>query len=154
MNVLSAEGLSKSFHETPLFSNLTIGLSANQKCALIAANGTGKTTLMKILAGAESVEEGNVTVRSGYTIGYLSQQPEFNEELSVLDGLFSDENEVLKVIGDYEKAVALHADASVLQNLIEKIDALNGWTFEARVREVLGRLGIHDFDKKIKLPYY
>lgn len=151
MNVLSAEGLSKSFHETPLFSNLTIGLSANQKCALIAANGTGKTTLMKILAGAESVEEGNVTVRSGYTIGYLSQQPEFNEELSVLDGLFSDENEVLKVIGDYEKAVALHADASVLQNLIEKIDALNGWTFEARVREVLGRLGIHDFDKKIKL---
>ncbi|HNR20666.1 MAG: ABC-F family ATP-binding cassette domain-containing protein [Bacteroidetes bacterium] len=150
MNVLSAEGLSKSFHETPLFTNLTIGLSANQKCALIAANGTGKTTLMKILAGTETPESGTVTVRSGYTVGYLSQQPEFNEELSVLDGLFKDENEVLKVIGDYEKAVALHADASVLQNLIEKIDALNGWTFEARVREVLGRLGIHDFDKKIK----
>lgn len=150
MNVLSAEGLSKSFHETPLFTNLTIGLSANQKCALIAANGTGKTTLMKILAGAETPESGTVTVRSGYTVGYLSQQPEFNEELSVLDGLFKDENEVLKVIGDYEKAVALHADAAVLQNLIEKIDTLNGWTFEARVREVLGRLGIHDFDKKIK----
>jgi ATP-binding cassette subfamily F protein uup len=150
MNVLSAEGLSKSFHETPLFTNLTIGLSANQKCALIAANGTGKTTLMKILAGAETPESGTVTVRSGYTVGYLSQQPEFNEELSVLDGLFKDENEVLKVIGDYEKAVALHADAAVLQNLIDKIDTLNGWTFEARVREVLGRLGIHDFDKKIK----
>lgn len=150
MNVLSAEGLSKSFHETPLFTNLTIGLSANKKCALIAANGTGKTTLMKILAGAEFAESGTVTVRSGYTVGYLSQQPEFNEELSVLDGLFKDENEVLKVIGDYEKAVALHADAAVLQNLVEKIDALNGWTFEARVREVMSRLGIHDFDKKIK----
>lgn len=150
MNVLSAEGLSKSYHETPLFSNLTIGLSAGQKCALIAANGSGKSTLMKILAGFEQPDAGSVTLRSGHTIGYLSQQHDFNEELSVLEGLFDNKNEIFKIIGEYEKAIALHAQPDVLQHLIEKIDALNGWTFEARVREVLGRLGVHDFEKKIK----
>lgn len=150
MNYLAAEGLSKSFTETPLFTDISISLQKNQKMALIAANGTGKSTLLKILAGKETPDSGSVSVRNGIAIGYLEQDPKMDPSLSVMDAVFDGSNPVLKALGDYEVLSALgeKADHDELQRLIDLIDSLQAWDFEAKAREILSRLGIHRLDQK------
>jgi len=152
VNYLSAEGLSKSYSENPLFSGLNISLQKNQKVALIAANGSGKSTLLKILAGKETADSGTVSVRKGLTIGYLDQEPFLNPESPVIDTIFDSSNPVMKALGAYEAYTALgdKADQAVLQQLTDRIDALGAWQFEARAREILSRLGIHDMDQLAK----
>lgn len=152
MNYLTAESLSKAYDETPLFENLNISLNANQKMALIAANGSGKTTLLLMLAGKEIPDKGKVTSRNGITIGYLEQQPEFYAEATVMDSIFKKDHPVLHALGEYEKCLdeGDKADHKLMQQLIDKIDALQAWDYEAKAHEILGKLGIHDFDKQIK----
>jgi ATP-binding cassette subfamily F protein uup len=88
VNYLTAEGLSKAFTETVLFSGISISLQKNQKMALIAANGSGKTTLLKILAGKESPDSGTVSVRNSITIGYLEQDPWLHPDSAIIDTIF------------------------------------------------------------------
>lgn len=165
MNYLTAENLSKSFGEKPLFTNINISLSENQKTALIAANGSGKTTLLKILASKETTETGIVTSRNGITIGYLEQDPSLVSTATIRENLFMSDNKMLQLIGEYEEALfiseSFHKNAGEnanntnheleainekLHNLMHQMDDMNAWSYEAKVSEVMGKLNIHDLN--------
>lgn len=153
MNLFTAEGISKAFNEKPLFSKIDISLSEGQKMALIAANGSGKTTLMKIIAGKEVADEGIVSFRKDLRVGYLEQDPQFPPTASVMDCIFEPGHPVLHAIGEYEQIInsGEEIDPGKLQIVMDTIDSLNGWDYEARAAEVLGKLGIHQLDKETKL---
>ena len=102
MNYLQAEQLSKSYGEKILFDDISFGIEKGQKVALIARNGTGKSSLMRILAGIDSPDSGKVSVRNGLRIAFLDQNPPFENDITVLDALFASENEAMKALRDYE----------------------------------------------------
>ncbi len=151
MNYLSAEGLSKSYDERQLFSDLTFGIDQGQKVALVGVNGCGKSTLMKIIAGLENADGGVVSFRKGLTVAMLPQNPDFNDEDKVVEAVFDGDHEVLNLIRDYEVALQKSerdpTKAPDLTPLLERMDALNAWEYESDVKQVLGKLGIHDFDQ-------
>lgn len=151
MNFLSADNISKSFGERWLFKNLNFGISQGQRVALVGVNGSGKTTLLNVLAGKLPPDEGSVSVRKEITIGFLGQNPEFDEELTVQQTIFGGQGEVLDTIRDYEVAIS-HPDTSaeVMQHLMERMDELQAWDFEIKVKQILSKLGIHDLEKQIK----
>ncbi len=151
MNILTTEGLSKSYSETSLFTDLSISLSEGQKIALIAANGSGKTTLLRIIAGKEKADSGTVSMRKDTTVGYLEQDPLFPPASLVMDCIFQYDHPVMHTIGEYERLIDMgeHADPKELQRVMDRLDALNGWDYESRAAEVLGKLGIHDLDKPV-----
>lgn len=148
MNYLSAENIAKSYGDKWLFKNITIGLNRGDKVALIGANGTGKTTLMTILAGITPTDEGEVSIRKDIRVGYLDQAPDFAAELPLLEVLFSGNNPVAEAVKAYEQALLLN-DEKRLTTAIEQVDSLQGWDFEARVKEILGKLGIQEVEKTV-----
>ncbi|HEX5002242.1 MAG TPA: ABC-F family ATP-binding cassette domain-containing protein, partial [Bacteroidia bacterium] len=152
MNYLSAEGLSKSYSETPLFEGLSISLQKGQKMALIAANGSGKSTLLRILAGYETPDNGVVSVRNDITTGYLEQDPRLAPDVAVIDAILESSHPAAQILAEYEKLVARGAGAEEekMHAVIEKMDALNAWDYEARAREILSRLGITDVEQAAK----
>ena len=105
MNYLSVENISKSFGEVALFSNVSFGINKDQKIAFIAKNGTGKTTILNIIAGLDSPDSGQVVSRKGIKIEYLSQEDNLDDSLTVEETIFNSDNETLKVIEEYEKAL-------------------------------------------------
>lgn len=147
MNHLSVEQLSKSYHEQPLFENLTFGISQGQKVALVGKNGCGKSTLLKIIGGLESPDSGSVVFRKDIKVGYLAQNPEFSAHLTVKDYLFDQENELLSTVSAYEQFIEApepDMESKEYENLINRMDALNAWDLESQVKQILGKLGIHD----------
>ncbi|MFN8347198.1 MAG: ABC-F family ATP-binding cassette domain-containing protein [Spirosomataceae bacterium] len=148
MNYLSAENIAKSFGDKWLFKGITFGLSRGDKVALIGANGTGKTTLMTILAGITPPDEGVVSVRKDIRVGYLDQAPDFDHELPIIEVLFSGKNPVAAAVKEYERAL-LSGDNNALAKAIEVVDSLEAWDFEARVKEILGKLGLHEVNAKV-----
>ena len=150
MNYLSAENLSRSYGERVLFQNITFGIDKGQKMALVAKNGTGKTSMLRILAGLEPPETGEVVTRNGISIGYLQQEPELNPEHSVMDAIFDPTNEIMSVVREYEEAVLDEADPERMQRSFEAMDRHNAWDIEAQAKEILTSLNITDFDQKIK----
>jgi ATP-binding cassette subfamily F protein uup len=151
MNILTAEGLSKSFSEKILFEGISISLQKNQKSALIAANGFGKSTLLKIIAGRETADQGKVSIRNSVTLGYLEQEPPLNPNARIIDVIFDSTSLVLNALGRYEKLVDLGdlADQNELQNTIDLIESLGAWDHESKAREILSKLGIHDLERTI-----
>jgi len=149
MNYLSVENLSKSFGERKLFSNISFGISQGQKIALVGINGAGKSTLMKIIMGLEISDTGQVGVNQSIKVAYVHQNPVFEGKMSIYQTIFDQSNsEVLKVIEDYHKAM-LDAESGIdnsdkMTVLFEKMDAFQAWDFEYQVKEVLGKLGLHD----------
>lgn len=126
-------------------------MDKGQKMALVAKNGTGKTSLLRILADLEPPEgNGKVVFRNGLTIGYLKQEPELNPEHSVLDAVFDPTNEVMQKVREYEEAVADESDPERLQRAFDEMDRLNAWDIEARAKEILSSLNITEFDQKVK----
>lgn len=150
MNYLSAESVSKSFGDKWLFKNVFVGVSKGEKVALVGANGSGKTTLLNILAGVMPPDEGGVSVRKNISIGYLSQNPELDEKLSVMDTLFATRNPAMAAVRAYENALQHSHDGDALQHATEQMDALNAWDYEAKIKEILGRLGIYDLEKPVQ----
>src|ERR1017187_9243415 len=150
MNYLTTENLTKSYADEYLFKDLTLGISKGQKVALVAANGTGKTTLMKILAGKEVQDAGTVTFRKGITIGFLEQEPDLNDEDTIWETLFKAENAMMTAVRRYELLIEDHGDQDLLQKAMDKMDSLQAWDYEARVKQILGKLGIHHLSQKIK----
>lgn len=149
MNYLSAESLSKSFRETWLFKDITLGVSRGDKIALVGANGAGKSTLLKILTGQIQSDSGKVVLRDGIRSGYLQQQPNVPAETPVKSILFDDSNKVAKVVRDYEDA--LHdpnTDPDRMQTLLEQMSELNAWDYDAKVQEITGKLGVPSLDMK------
>src|SRR5690606_7398929 len=151
MNYLSVESVSKRFDEKVLLDDVTFGISQGQKVALVGINGSGKSTLLKIIASIEVPDQGQVTVRNGISMAFLSQNPELDPEATVLEAIFDGENEMLQTIKAYEKALydAQHnADQGEdLAHLMEQMDALQAWDYESQVQQILGKLGIHDLDQ-------
>ncbi len=141
MNYLSAENLSKSTGERWLFRNITFGLSKGDKVALVGRNGTGKTSLMDVLAGIQSAEEGTISLRREIRLGYLSQNPDLDENQTVLDILFLGESPLLQAIRTYEKALIDGSDDEIA-DATEQMETQKAWDYESKVKQVLGRLGV------------
>ncbi len=136
-----------------LFNDISLGISKGQKTALIARNGTGKTTLMNIIAGVDAADSGQITIRRDTRIAYLRQNPQYEAHMSVLDILFTGDNEFMAAIRDYEAALEHFrlehntANQHALDTGIARMNVLQAWDYETRVREILGRFGITDLSK-------
>jgi ATP-binding cassette subfamily F protein uup len=149
MNYLSAENISKNYNERWLFRGINFGILKGDKVALVGQNGTGKTTLMNILAGIIPADEGTVSIRKGISVGYLFQSPSFDENLSVMDTLFTGESLANQAIKLYEKSLLHPEDMDLMSEALELMDKYQAWDYESRVKQILGKLGIHDFERKI-----
>lgn len=149
MNYLSVENLSKAYGDKVLFEKITFGISRGDKVALVAKNGTGKTTLLNILKGKEIADEGRVSWRKELTVEFLSQEPVFDEEMTVIDTLLNAKNKFTDVIKRYNLAVA--GDESVdMDAVIMEMTDLNAWDYENKVEEILSRLQIKQLKQPIK----
>jgi ATP-binding cassette subfamily F protein uup len=149
LNYLSAELIAKTFNDRWLFKEISLGISQGEKFALVGNNGVGKSTLLKILTGEMQPDQGKVSVRQGIRLGFLTQQPTVDSQLSVKDILFSDANEIARVVKEYEDCIH-HPDTSGerMQAVLEKMEELKAWDYENKVHEIIDKLGVPDIDKK------
>lgn len=149
MNFLSVENITKSLGLRVLFSNLTFGINQGQKVALVAKNGTGKTSLLKILAGKDSPDSGVVSVRKDIKIAFLDQEPDLPLTKTIFDAVYDAENPLLKTIMSYELALEHPENAKGLQKAIDQMDALQAWDYEIRIKQILGELKIYDLHQEM-----
>jgi len=149
MNYLSVENISKSFGELTLFENISFGINKDQKIAFIAKNGTGKTSMLNIIAGVDSSDTGQVISRKDLKIEYLSQEDNLNDTLTVEETIFDSDNETLKVIEEYEHALLNPEDENEYQRAFEKMERLNAWDFETQFKQILSKLKLDDLTKKV-----
>ncbi len=156
MNLLSVEQLSKSYGDKVLFKDLNFGIQKGEKIALVARNGTGKSTLLRILAGLEVADSGTVSLRKDSKIIYLEQEPPFDPDKSVSEILFSTDQPIMALIREYEillEEQSLQPDSfdhRRLEVITARMDAERAWDYEVRVRQVLSRLDIHDLKKPVR----
>lgn len=148
MHYLSAEGIEKSYGITPLFQQLSFHISEGDKIALIARNGSGKTSLLRILAGKDTPDEGSIWINKDVDIALFEQEPLFEESKSILDNIFLHQHPVLNAIKEYE-AISEGNDAAALNTAIVKMDELQAWDFDAKVKQILGKLNIHQLQQPV-----
>ena len=149
MNLLTVENISKSYGELVLFSDISFGINKDQKIALIAKNGSGKTSILNIMSGKDTSETGQVTTRKGIKISFLEQEPDLNPNLTIEETIFTTDNEILKVIANYEKAVENPEDTEQYQKAFEAMERLNAWDFETQYKQILFQLQLSKLDAKI-----
>lgn len=149
MNLLTVENISKSYGELVLFENLSFGINKDQKIALIAKNGTGKTSILNILSGADSPDTGQVNYRKSTRVSFLAQEPVMNPDLTVEETIFASDNEVLQVIRNYEKALENPEDADAYQTAFEAMDRFQAWDFETQYKQILFKLKLEDLNAKV-----
>jgi len=150
MNYISAESVSKAYEDKWLFKNISFGLNRGQKVALIGINGSGKSTLLKVLSGIEAPDEGIVAVNRDIRRGFLHQEPDFGDALTVKDALYSNDIEVLQIIARYEDCIRKPDDTQALQRAMEDMDKFNAWDYEQQIKEIIGKVGLPDFEASIK----
>jgi len=150
MNYLSVESISKSFGERVLFDNISFGINKDQKIAFIAKNGSGKTTIMNIINGFDEPDSGQVVVRKNIKMAFLSQKPNLQEELTIEESIFASDNEILKVIARYEKALQNPENEEAYQAAFDEMDHWNAWDFETQFKQILFKLKLEDFSLKVK----
>lgn len=148
---LSVENLSKRFGDRLIFEGLTFGIIKGQKVALVARNGTGKTTLLRILTGEDQPDDGNVVYNNDVRMAYLAQDHGLNDELSILENLFDADNEMVRAIKNYEEVLLKgeNVDQDIMQEAINKMDQSGAWNYEADAKQILGKLNIHNLGLKI-----
>ncbi len=145
---LQIENLTKSYGDRLLFADVTFGINEGDKIGLIAKNGMGKTTLLRCIAGQESVDSGTVTFTSGLRMGFLEQSPQLDENLTVTEACLQADSAVTQAIRTYEEALASGDDARIAA-ASEAMDAANAWDYEDRLRQMLSQLGIADLNKPV-----
>ncbi|MGL2993665.1 ABC-F family ATP-binding cassette domain-containing protein [Flavobacterium sp. TSSA_36] len=150
MNYLSVENISKSFGERTLFENLSFGINKDQKIAFIAKNGSGKTCIMKIINGEDEPDTGQVVIRKDIKMAFLSQDHNLQDELTIEESIFASDNEILKVIERYEKALENPEDEEAYQKAFDQMDQFNAWDFETQFKQILFKLKLEDFKLKVK----
>ncbi|UOK41136.1 MULTISPECIES: ABC-F family ATP-binding cassette domain-containing protein [Flavobacterium] len=150
MNYLSVENISKSFGERTLFENISFGINKDQKIAFIAKNGSGKTCIMKIINGEDEPDTGQVVVRKDIKMAFLSQDHNLQDELTIEESIFASDNEILKVIEQYEKALEHPEDEEAYQKAFDNMDRHNAWDFETQFKQILFKLKLEDFKLKVK----
>lgn len=147
-SVLQVDGLTKSFGDLVLFRNISFGIADGQRIGLIAKNGSGKTTLLNILTGKESYDEGAIVFRRDLRIAYLEQDPQYPDNLTVLQACFHSGNEVTDLIAEYEH-VMTSEDHSNLDAILQRMDVLQAWDYEYKAKQILGQLKITNLEQKI-----
>lgn len=157
MNILSLENVSKNYGIKPLFDNVTIGFEDSDKIGIIGANGSGKTTFLRVVAGVEQPDSGRVVRTAGKSLAYLAQNPQFDDEKTVLETIFASSSGVMSLIADYEDAChALQLDSSneklleKVSNLQHELEISGGWEIETNAKTVLTKLGILDTSAQMK----
>ncbi len=154
MVYLQVENLTKSFGDRLLFENISFGIDQGQRVALIAQNGTGKTTLLNLLTGRESQDSGTITYRRDIRVGCLTQDPDFQPGMTVSQACFASDNNVVKAIAHYENLIESHADNPAYSNEIQiamaNMDRLNAWDYEVRIKQILGKLNIHNLEQPVE----
>ncbi len=150
MNYLSVENISKSFGERTLFKDISFGINKDQKIAFIAKNGSGKTTIMSIINGLEEPDTGQVVLRKSIKMAFLSQNNNLQEELTIEESIFASDNETLKVIEAYEKALENPDDSDAYQKAFDDMDRHDAWDFETQYKQILFKLKLEDFKLKVK----
>ena len=150
MNYLSVENISKAYGERVLFENVSFGINKDQKIALIAKNGAGKSSLLKILIGQDTPDTGQVVSRKGLKIAFLSQEPALPEDLSIEDYIFQEENPILKVIQQYEHALEHPEDEVAYQKAFEAMERHEAWDFETQYKQILFQLKLTNLHLPIK----
>jgi ATP-binding cassette subfamily F protein uup len=155
MTYLSVENLSKSFGLKPLFEGITFGISQGNKTALVAQNGTGKSTLLKILAGEENQDGGKVMTQNGLRIGYLEQEPELDPSMTIREYISQGNSDVIRIVQRYEEAVNAQAEdfneqtQDAFMKATAAMDAANAWDYEQRMEQILSKLNILDLNQSI-----
>lgn len=152
MNYISAEGITKVHGEKTLFQNLNFGINLGDRVGLIGVNGSGKTTLLRILAGLDMPDSGTVAVRKGIRMGYLDQNPIFEESATVFDNVFNGNHPLIQLIRSYEQMLVEDKNApdyeARMHNLVEQMTLQHAWEYEHRIKEIISRLGIGEMAQK------
>jgi ATP-binding cassette subfamily F protein uup len=156
MNLMTLENISKNYSEKPLLNNISLGINSGEKIGMIGVNGTGKSTLLKIIVGAEISDSGSIIKTNGLRIKYLPQNPNYDENSNVLEQVFNSSSKELKIIGEYndllEKSSKKQSDElnKKILKVQEIIEDLNLWDLESEAKSILTKLGINDFSQKIQ----
>lgn len=150
MHLISLENISKSFGETFLFQNISFSIHHGDKTAFVAKNGSGKTTILKILMGIDEPDNGQVIKRRDIKIGFLEQDPKLDLQLSIQETILASDNIQLNIIQQYEKALQNPDDMDAIQHAMELMDMHQCWDFEHQYQEILSRLQLIDLSQKVK----
>ena len=158
MHYVSVENLTKAYGITPLFNNISFHINEGDKIALVARNGVGKSTLLRILSGKETPDSGKLWIHKDVNVVLFEQDPQFEESKTIADNIFRHNHPVLNAIRDFEMAVetaeelaakGLHDDGMAMQDALEKMEHLNAWDFDTKVKQILGKLNIHHLDQRV-----
>ena len=149
MNYLSVENISKSYGDRILFKNISFGINEGQKIGFVAKNGTGKTSILNIIAGDDIPDTGNVVSRKNIKISYLSQDPKLDPNCTIEEIIQTSDNFIIKIIADYEKALLQPEDAEAYQKAFDAMEANQAWDYETVYKQVLSKLKLDDLDQKV-----
>lgn len=145
---LQVENLTRRIGDRTLFEDICFGIAEGQRVGLIAQNGTGKSTLLNILGGRDSADEGNIVWRNGLRVGYLEQEPHYPMDLTVIEACFWHGNDTTNLIREYEEFM-LKQQTEGLSDLLDRMDHANAWDYETRAKQILGKLQIEDFNQPL-----
>ncbi len=151
MNYLNVENISKSYGELVLFKDLSFSIHKDQKIAFVAKNGSGKTSILNILSGKESPDEGQIVIRNGLRLAFLDQEPDLDSKLTVEETIFASDIPILKTIEAYEKALKNPEDTEAYQKAFEAMDRNNAWEFETQYQQTLSQLKLDDLSMKVSI---
>jgi len=149
ISLLQIENVTKSYGETVLFNDISFGINKDQKIALIAKNGRGKTSLLNIIAGKDTPDSGTIAMRNDMTVGYLEQDPHINENLTVMEQVLFSSNEIIRTIDEYQHAIKTD-DKKRIERATTEMDARQAWDYEVKIKQVLSKLNITEHDKQMK----
>ena len=149
LNYLTVENISKSYGELVLFKNISFSVHKDQKIAFVAKNGTGKTSILNILSGDDQPDSGNIIYRKDIKVSFLSQDPRFNNDLTIEETILASENPILKIISNYEKALLNPDDTDAYQTAFEAMERHQAWDFETLYSQILFKLKLEDLNQKV-----
>lgn len=149
MNYLSVENVSRSYGEKILFENISLGINQGQKIGFVAKNGFGKTSLLNIITGAELPNSGAVNKRNDLRMAFLSQEPDLDPNITIEDAILDSDIPTMKIIAQYERALANMDDAEAYQKAFDAMERANAWDFETKYKQILSKLRLDDLSQKI-----
>ena len=149
MNYLSVENISKSYGERVLFENLSFGINKDQKIAFVAKNGSGKTSILNIIAGIDTPDTGQVISRKGISVAYLAQKDQIDPTLTIEETIFATDNKILSIVKQYENALKNLEDTEAYQTAFELMEQYNAWDFETQYKQILSKLKLDDLTLKV-----
>jgi len=149
VNYLSVENISKAYGERILFENISFGINKDQKVAFVAKNGSGKTSILNIIANLDVPDSGQVVSRKGISIAYLAQKDDINPDLTIEETIFATDNKILSIVNQYEKALKNLDDGDAYQAAFDLMDQHNAWDFETQYKQILSKLKLEDLSLKV-----